>query len=74
MAAVKFFTTFNSDDSFWVNLLKNKLEFNFKSTPKRYYEKNNKSALENIVELRAIMNDWEKDDKIRSVSEKQANV
>ena len=53
----------------WVlNILDQGLIIPFTGDPPKYYEKNNKSALIHMVELRKIIKDWELQDICQKVS------
>ena len=53
----------------WVlNILDRGLIIPFTGDPPNYYEKNNKSALVHMVELRKIIKDWELKDICQKVS------
>ena len=57
-------------DSWILDLLENGLSLTFKSLPPPYFEKNNKSALNNIFELRTIISEWELAGKVIKVKDR----
>ena len=71
--AIRFFKRFIADDQYVLDILNNGLDFHFVHPPSNYSEKNNKSALENLVDLRKIIDLWESQGKLFRV-EKESLV
>lgn len=72
--AIRFFRTYIAEDEYVIEILQNGLNFDFVSPPCTYSEKNNKSALARLPELRDIISLWEKQGKvIRVASESLVN-
>ena len=56
-------------DSKWLNVLKDCLPFQFTSIPGRYFEANNRSALENLDFVRTCVAGWLVDGHIEQLAQ-----
>ena len=62
--AIKFFTTIIARDNYVEDILTNRLKLPLKEVVGKYNESNNKSAKENMQDLRSIIRKWRGEGKV----------